>query len=181
MLLILRQNENLCSEAKGDVHSVPFCTGVLLFCETSPNHPPPPPFDASFSFVISSLPLVRRGTSFLLCIRLSTCRFWIFGLWIELQQLYLLSLQKLCLVGPPKLSYFVPLISTASGRFNYFQLHYLVNHLSIYLCIPVFTYLPRFIGLILLFFSSLITYNGFFSTPSSTPFATFSCSVTTFQ
>lgn len=39
MLLILRQNENLCSEAKGDVHSVPFCTGLLLFCETSPRPP----------------------------------------------------------------------------------------------------------------------------------------------
>lgn len=39
MLLILRQNENLCSEAKGDVHSVPFCTG--LYC--SVKHPLNPP------------------------------------------------------------------------------------------------------------------------------------------
>lgn len=26
-------------EAKGDVHSVPFCTGLLLFCEIYPKQP----------------------------------------------------------------------------------------------------------------------------------------------
>lgn len=81
-------------EAKGDVHSLPFCTGLLLFCEISPKQPHlmhSSPYKLFFS------PWEKRN--FFLSIRISIHGLLIpclhYGLCTELQKLYLLLLQKL--------------------------------------------------------------------------------------
>lgn len=143
-------------EAKGDIPNVPFCTG-LLFCEITSKQPH---LVHPSHFKTAIFPLWEKELPFSSASENPVMGSWcISASWAVYRTAATVSsVSSGILVEPSKtqLICFVLHIFTYAGRFDCLQLLYLMKHLRIYFCIRAFIYLPRFIRLILHFFSSLI-------------------------